>query len=429
MTHTRNAVNEFDAQILFLAHACGMEDFTYWHVSQIRRLLSATSGELGLQACRGSYKTSALAVSLAFLCFLEPSKNIIVFRKSQEAAAEIVYLTKRILLSDAYGALLSPCVLLKDKHTELTTQFYKNHKAKEAQLTAQGVKSANLTGMHADYIFNDDIVNIADRTSLAERERTIQILQEQTNVLNKGGLRWTQGTPWHPSDGYNYLSFAEWEKYSWRQLDFMDEKDVMARKSKLSNAIFSINYELKETPPEDCILVGAEISPITFPEGLKYAQIDPAFSRGGDYTAITALSIHDGNFYIVGRVFSAPVNEVESSLIRFLDEYKIPMCFIEDNGDHGAFSRSLIFKYRKAIDFKGYREGENKIEKISRMLSIFKHNLVFCEGTSYEYMEQITSFSPAGSAHDDAPDSLASLLIMSKATLFLQEVKNATPVS
>lgn len=46
---------------------------------------------------------------------------------------------------------------------------------------------ASLTGKHADIVITDDIVNIKDRVSRAEREKTKLQYQELQNVKNRGG--------------------------------------------------------------------------------------------------------------------------------------------------------------------------------------------------------------------------------------------------
>lgn len=55
----------------------------------------------------------------------------------------------------------------------------------------------SLTGKHADIVITDDIVNLRDRMSAAERERTIAVYRELQNIKNRGGRIINTGTPWH----------------------------------------------------------------------------------------------------------------------------------------------------------------------------------------------------------------------------------------
>ena len=62
------------------------------------------------------------------------------------------------------------CQITTDNMLEVSTSLSSDARG-GAQLTGMGI-GGSLTGKHYDLIFTDDIVNLKDRASRAERERT-----------------------------------------------------------------------------------------------------------------------------------------------------------------------------------------------------------------------------------------------------------------
>ena len=54
-----------------------------------------------------------------------------------------------------------------------------------------------------------NIVNMKDRKSKAERERTKLVYQELINIRNPGGRIINTGTPWHKEDAFCLMPAAE----------------------------------------------------------------------------------------------------------------------------------------------------------------------------------------------------------------------------
>ena len=69
--------------------------------------------------------------------------------------------------------------------------------------------NGSITGKHFDRIFTDDIVNVQDRTSKAERDRTKIVYQELQNIRNRGGRIFNTGTPWHKEDCFSLMPNIE----------------------------------------------------------------------------------------------------------------------------------------------------------------------------------------------------------------------------
>ena len=84
------------------------------------------------------------------------------------------------------------------------------------QLLGIGLR-ASITGKHAYYVITDDICNLTDRISRAERERTKLQYDELQNIRNRGGRIINLGTPWHKEDVFTRrsLSFGNPKKTQW----------------------------------------------------------------------------------------------------------------------------------------------------------------------------------------------------------------------
>ena len=141
-------------------------------------------------------------------------KNIIFLRKTDGDVTEVVDNIERILqtavMRDIYRALTgAELQILHANSTEITTSAYCAPKG-SAQLLGIGI-GGSLTGKHADIVITDDIVNLKDRTSRAERERTKAIYQELQNVKNRGGRIINTGTPWHKEDAFMLMPKPEGE--------------------------------------------------------------------------------------------------------------------------------------------------------------------------------------------------------------------------
>ena len=144
-----------------------------------------------LQASRGTYKTTCDSVALAELMILLPGIRSLFLRKTDDDVKEIIKQTRNILI-DQHTQYFVQCIygvnlrLTVDNATELSTNLTTGTRG-SVQLMGLGV-GASLTGKHFDRIFTDDIVNIKDRISKAERDHTKAIYQELHNIKNRGGI-------------------------------------------------------------------------------------------------------------------------------------------------------------------------------------------------------------------------------------------------
>ena len=79
-----------------LGRRVGFKDLTSLHREWIREMIDG-EGDYTLQAHRGSYKSSCLAVAIAILMILKPKRNIIFLRKTDSDVAEMLGMVSKIL--------------------------------------------------------------------------------------------------------------------------------------------------------------------------------------------------------------------------------------------------------------------------------------------------------------------------------------------
>ena len=173
-----------------LGHLCGFPALTEeLHGQWMRQMLSG-EGDLTIMAHRGSYKTTCLSLVIATLLVLSPEKNILFLRKTDADVSEMLRQVRHILEDESFQAMTGfllgqPVKVVRGTGSELSTNLWNSPRG-AVQLLGQGIGSS-LTGKHADLIFTDDIVNMSDRDSRAERQYTCSVFQELQNIRNPGG--------------------------------------------------------------------------------------------------------------------------------------------------------------------------------------------------------------------------------------------------
>lgn len=388
------------------AHMMGFDRLNQTHDEWLRRILFG-SGDWTLQAFRGSYKTTTVSVALAMMLVLKPNTRMAFMRKTDKDVAEVVAQVNRMVSLPETKALSAmvwghQVRLVKANQTELSTNLTNDPRG-NAQLTGMGI-SGSLTGKHYDLIFTDDIVNLKDRTSRAEREHTKAVYMELQNIRNRGGRIINTGTPWHVEDCFSIMPDAEKWDYS-TMPDVFTEQDLEAIKPRMTPSLWAANYELRHIPSDDVIFTdpqrGASIDMVKQGE----CQCDAAYF-GEDYTAFSALNIHDGKIYVYGRMWRRHIDDCMDAIEADYKRLMLGKMYMEDNSDKGYSAR--LFRDRD-IRTATYHEKLNKHVKIVTYLKTAWPDVVFCEGTDEEFINQICDYTE-DAEHDDAPDSLASLI-------------------
>lgn len=371
------------------------------------RKMAFGKADYTLQGHRRSYKTTSLSIALSLIMILLPNKRILFMRKTDDDVKEIIKQVKNILtnpktvylVSCIYGVTLKLDV---ENATELNTNLTTDIKG-TSQLVGLGTGSS-LTGQHYDYIFTDDIINVKDRVSRAERERTKTVYQELINIKNKGGKIFNTGTPWHKDDAFSLM--PEPERWDWKRTGIFTENEIEEIKDSMSPSLFAANYELKHIASEDVIFEKAEINAdLENILNAQFCHIDAAYG-GEDYTAFTIVKKKQGKYYVYGRLWQKAVDEVMDEIISDRQRLLAGKIYCETNADKGYLAKALREKGERVIT---YAETMNKYIKIVTHLKGDWQNVIFVKGTDQEYIDQILDYNEYAE-HDDAPDSLSCMM-------------------
>lgn len=388
-------------------HTLGFTLLTELHNEWIKQMVFGSDDET-LQAHRGSYKTTCVSIALACICILYPNDKTMFMRKSDDDVKEIIEQVKKILENPVtkwivrviYGVELR---LVKSSSTELTTNLTNDPRG-TSQLVGKGSKGS-LTGKHFDRIFTDDIVNIQDRISKAERERTKTVYQELQNIKNRGGRIFNTGTPWHAEDCFCLMPNPK--KYDCYQTGLIAEEELQLLKSRMLASLFAANYELKHIAAEDVIftdpVIGGDPALV---EQARFVHVDAAYVDNNDYTAMTICRKVGDKYYVYGRLWHKAVDSIKGEMIAERKRFNSGGFLCENNADKGLLAKMLKMEGEHAST---YHESENKYIKIVTFLKWVWADIVFVDGTDKEYIQQICDYNEFAE-HDDAPDSLASYI-------------------
>lgn len=388
-----------------VAQDVGFSDVRKYPHNEWMKHILTDDDDYTLLAHRGSYKSSVLSVCIALMMVVYPNKNIIFLRKADNDVAEMIRMVRKALESDTFRRLVFALygkVITLDKvsASEITTNLYRSASG-SSQLLGIGIKSS-ITGKHADIVITDDICNISDRISKAERDRTKLQYQELQNIRNRGGRIINTGTKWHADDVFSLIDNIDiCDCYS---TGLISDEKLKKIKDSMIPSLFACNYELRIIASEDVIFTNPQLNaPVdTIMNGTMH--IDSAF-YGEDYTAWGIMARHDGKYYLYGRMRRKHVDECYSDILDDYEKYCCNKIYNESNADKGFVARDLRKLGAKVIL---YAEKENKYIKIVTYLKAIWKDLIFVEGTDKEYIEQICDYFE-DAEHDDAPDNAACL--------------------
>ena len=360
-----------------------------------------------LQGHRRSYKTTSLSLALALNIVLLPNLRTLFMRKTDDDVKEIIKQVRNILM-DPKTTYLVGCIygitlkLTVDNSTELSTNLTTDIKG-TSQLVGLG-SGSSITGQHYDRIYTDDLINVKDRISRAERERTKTVYQELINVKNKGGKIFNTGTPWHKDDAFTLM--PEPEKWDYKRTGIFTEEEIEEIRDSMSPSLFAANYELRHIASEDVIFedakTGAEPEKI---QNATFCHIDAAYG-GEDYTAFTIARKVDGEYYVYGRLWQKAVDQCEDQIIADRQRFNAGKIYCETNADKGYLAKALRERGERVIT---YAETMNKYIKIVTHLKGDWSRIHFIQGTDEAYINQILDYNEYAE-HDDAPDSLACMM-------------------
>lgn len=384
---------------------CGFRDLTDLHNKWLRAMLFS-KGDLTLQAHRGSYKTTVDSLALALLHIIHPDANMLFFRKTDTDTAEVMRQVGSILENGAvrelakamYGRELK---LTKQSSGELNTTLRTSLRG-ASPIVGLGINTS-ITGKHGDIILTDDIVNVQDRTSKAERERTKRQYMELQNIRNKGGRFINTGTPWHKEDAFCLMPNVH--KYSCYETGLLDKEAIKHLRQSMTDALFAANYELKHITDEHALFRDPRYTDNEAGIHDGRAHIDAAYG-GEDYTAYTIVKQTGEGFIAFGKVWQRHVDQCLDEIEVLHKYYRAGSISCETNGDKGYLAKELR---ERGFIVNTYAEHMNKFVKIASHLRSAWANIEWIEATDPEYMIQILDYTETAE-HDDAPDSAASII-------------------
>lgn len=389
-----------------IGHWVGFKDLTTLHNEWLRSFLYADADQT-LLAHRGSYKTTDLSLFLAIHTVIKPNENVMFFRKTDDDVTEVLTQSQKILKSgamqsvvrDLYGTELD---LIKENNSEIHTNLCTSTKG-VSQVVGLGI-GTSITGKHADIVVTDDIVNLKDRISKAERERTKIQYMELQNICNRGGRFINTGTPWHKEDAISIMPNVR--KYDCYSTGLIKRDKLEELRQSMSDSLFAANYELKHIADKDAMFKEPKF---TKEKDLIYngvAHIDAAYD-GADGTAYTIFhKISDGRIVGFGKRWEKHVDDCLSEIGVYHKMFRAGSISCEKNADKGYLAKELR---GLGYSVNPYDESMNKFVKISTYLRSNWKSIIWLEDTDPEYINEILDYSEHAE-HDDSPDSAASLL-------------------
>lgn len=359
-----------------------------------------------LQAHRLSYKSSCLSVALAMWCVLNHGKNALFMRKTDTDVIESIAQAQKVMENEAFRYMAeilmdSPVYLTTENASNMTVSTYDSLRGAE-QLVGCGC-GGSLTGKHANLIVCDDVVNLQDRISKAEREKTKAIVRELRNIVTRDGRIVFIGTPWHKEDAFSLVATPE--RYDCYSTGLISEEKLKNLREAMTASLFAANYELRHIASDDVIFTSPQTGadPALAEQGI--CHIDASYG-GEDGTAFTICKKSGGKYYIYGRLWQKHVDDCLPEIIRLRKAFNAGIIYCERNADKGYLAKTLRERGERADT---YHEKTNKFVKITSYLKSEWKNVVFVAGTDQEYINQICDYTE-NAEHDDAPDSAASIV-------------------
>ena len=389
-----------------IGHWVGFHDLTELHNEWLRSFLYAEEDQT-LLAHRGSYKTTDLSLFLAIHTVIDPNENVMFFRKTDDDVTEVMTQAQKILQSgvmqrivlDLYDTELR---FLKSNNSEIHTNLCTSTKG-VSQVIGLGI-GTSITGKHADIVVTDDIVNLKDRISRAERERTKIQYMELQNICNRGGRFINTGTPWHKEDAISIMPNVK--RYDCYSTGLITREKLEQLRQSMSDSLFAANYELKHIADKDAMFKNPKF---TDEKELIYgglSHIDAAYD-GADGTAFTIMNrLKDGKIIGFGKRWDKHVDDCLNEIGVYHKLLRAGSISCEKNADKGYLAKEL-----RGLGYhvNPYSESMNKFLKISTYLRSNWGNITWLEDTDPEYINEILDYNEFAE-HDDSPDSAASLI-------------------
>lgn len=387
-----------------IGHWVGFKDLTGLHNTWLRSFLYSHEDQT-LLAHRGSYKTTDLSLFLALHAIERPNENVMFFRKTDDDVTEVITQTRKILQSSVIGRIVYDLYdlslkLITATNSEIMTNLCTSTRG-ASQIMGLGI-GTSITGKHGDIIVTDDIVNLRDRTSRAERERTRIQYMELQNIRNRGGRFINTGTPWHKEDAISLMPNVK--RYDCYSTGLIARDKLEELRQSMSDSLFAANYELRHIADKDAMFKEPEFTKDVEKIYGGIAHIDAAYD-GEDGTAFTIIRKVPEGFIGFGKRWDRHVDDCLNEISIYHKRFRAGTIYCEDNADKGYLRKEIE---GMGIPVSGYHEQMNKFVKISTYLRKNWKKIKWLEETDPEYINEILDYSEFAE-HDDSPDSAASI--------------------
>ena len=389
-----------------IGHFVGFTDLSEIHNEWLKSFLYAKEDQT-LQAHRKSYKTTVLSLVFALNMVINPNQTHLMLRKTDGDVKDILTQVAKILQSGAMQMISNAIhgtgfILTKSSTSEIETSLYNNISG-TPQLRGIGL-GGSITGKHTDIVITDDIVNVNDRISPAERNHTKLIYQELRNICKKTGRFINCGTPWHKEDAF--LLMPNIKRFDCYSTGVLTDAEIEKERQSMTPSLFAANYELKHIADENALFTAPRFTDNTEAIYNGIAHIDASYG-GADGTAFTIIKKQDdGSIVAFGKRWNKHINDCITEVKALHQKYKAGTLYCERNADKGYLADLLR---AEGIPVSTYHEKENKFIKISTHLKGKWANLFWLKDTDNEYLNEILDYTE-NAAHDDSPDSAASAI-------------------
>lgn len=388
-----------------IGHFLGFKDLTLLHNEWLKDMIFGVEDET-LLAHRGSFKTTCLSIAISIFMILFPNDNIIFLRKTDDDVKEVINQVQKILTSPLMIFIIEKIYgcefkLIEMNSYSVTTNLMTSTRG-TSQLLGLGIKTS-ITGKHADLVITDDIVNLKDRISKAERDLIKTSYMELQNIRNRSGRMFNTGTTWHKEDCISIMPNKK--IYDCYTTGLIKRDKLEQIRQSMTPSLFSANYELKHIADGEALFTNPK-----FMNDYKLLEngrshIDASYG-GSDGTAFSIIKKNGDKYYVLGKRWNKHVDLCLDEIEALHNHCLSGSILCERNADKGYLTKELQNRGFIADD---YQERMNKYIKISTYLRKNWANIIFHEDTDADYINEILDYTQ-DAEHDDAPDSLASLL-------------------
>ncbi|MCK4816585.1 hypothetical protein KA005_12520, partial [bacterium] len=261
-----------------------------------------------------------------------------------------------------------------------------------------------ITGKHGS-VFTDDIITVKDRVSTPARDETKSQYNELINIASEENHNiFNTGTPWHKDDAFSIMPKPQ--IHTVYQTGILSSEVIAERKAAMPGSLFAANYELKHIADGDILFPEPKYG--DFPVGSRaLAHIDAAYG-GEDRTALTIIAEVDGKLYTMGWMMEGHIENHYNQIVSKMERFQCHSYDCENNADKGFLRKDL--SRLTSISGTGYHEEMNKYYKISTYGKARWKDVIFdLENGDPKYIAEIMDYNE-NAGHDDAPDSLSSLI-------------------